>query len=141
MTRLVGAYLDSCHRDEGEGLPKIPEQPHGAAVGQLVEIEVVDMFCTFRTLPCSITEVCYQFDGPRHFQSYLEPCIRMRHFCNTDISAVLRYNLPWHSPSGPLQHIGSLTERVPVLVSKPSVECCATCITYFNQTPTYSFLY
>jgi hypothetical protein len=44
MTRLVGAYLDSCHRDEGEGLPKIPEQPHGAAVGQLVEIESLIYF-------------------------------------------------------------------------------------------------
>jgi hypothetical protein len=47
MTRLVGVYLDSCCRDEGEGLPKIPEQPNGDTVGQLVEIEVADIFCMF----------------------------------------------------------------------------------------------
>ena len=47
MTRLISVYLDSCHRDEGEGLPKIPELPHGDTVGQLVEIEVADIFCRF----------------------------------------------------------------------------------------------
>jgi hypothetical protein len=87
-------------------LPKIPEQPHGAAVGQLVEIEVIDIFCMFRHLPCSNTEVCYQFDGPHHFQSYPEPCTQMRHFCNTDILAVLWYNLP----SIKLPHIRSYTK-------------------------------
>lgn len=42
MTRLVSAYLDSHHYDEGEWLPKVPVQSD-----QSLEIEVADIFCTF----------------------------------------------------------------------------------------------
>lgn len=42
MTRLVNAYLESHHYDEGEWLPKVPVQ-----TGQSLEIEVADIFCTF----------------------------------------------------------------------------------------------
>jgi hypothetical protein len=134
MTRLVSVYLDSCHHDEGEGLPKIPGQPHGDTVGQLVEIEVADIFCMSQILSHSITDLFYQFDGPRHFQSCLVLYTRMRRYCNTDILAVLRYNLHWRSPSGLLRHISNLIGHVPVLVLKPSVECCAICIMYVNDS-------
>jgi hypothetical protein len=47
MSRLVSMYLDCCHHDEGEGFLKISEQPYGDTVGQLIEIEVADIFCIF----------------------------------------------------------------------------------------------
>jgi hypothetical protein len=65
----------------------------------------------------------------------------MRHCCDMATSAVPWYNLHWLSPSGLLQHIGSLIEPVPGLVLKLSVECCATCTTYVNHSRmTYSVL-
>jgi hypothetical protein len=45
MTRLVSAYLDSHHHDEGEGLPRMPVQPNDDSMGQSIEIEVADVFC------------------------------------------------------------------------------------------------
>lgn len=46
MVRLVNAYLYSHHQDEGEGLPKMPDQPPDD-VGPSIAIEVADMFCMF----------------------------------------------------------------------------------------------
>lgn len=42
MPRLVSAYLESHHHDEGEWLPKVSVQS-----GQSLEIDVADVFCTF----------------------------------------------------------------------------------------------